>query len=312
MSHANTETSGGGLPPPPTGSDPKNTAPDPVGTFEEENPFDWRVKFRTDAVSQIEKWSKELGVSKFAIDAFVRDHMDGAIGYIKQVVFTPNAVRKPQRNRDTGDMELGPSQGWTPTTSEDFEQIWQAGIAYYSMQSGLNFANPPGKAGSGTGSRGPSAQDIRNMFDEDQLTDAANAIWQSRLVEEAPDARGMAKAYINEVVRTRGEQELDFETFILNKAKATSRWNLIYQNKPESQSEMAYIQPYVQAAQAAMGGAVGQNQDASSVAVGGAALGTDPAAFQQRLARTSANQNSQGFITGLEDRVRGVKDLLRG
>ncbi len=315
MSHADDGQSGGSTltPPPSSGtSDPKNTAPAVPGTFEEEYPFDWRTKFRTDAVSQIERWSETMQVSKFALDAWVRDHMDGAIGYIKENLFAYNSVRKPQFNEDKGVMELGPAQPWAPSTPADFEQIWNLGISYFAMESGLPFHQKPGSGSSGSGSRGPTAQDIRNMFDEDQLTDAANAIWQGRLVEEAPDARGLAKAYINEMVRSMGKKDLDFETFILNKAKGTSRHNLIYQNKPESMSHLQYIQPFVQAANQAMGAAGQVGQTASDVAVGGAALGADAGAFQQRLARTSGNQNSQGFITGLEDRVRGVKDLLRG
>jgi hypothetical protein len=113
-------------------------------------------------------------------------------------------------------------------------------------------------------------------------------------------------------VRSKGEKEIDFETFILNKAKADPRHKQIYRNKPQAMSELQYIQPYVQAAQQAMGGGQGREQAVGDVAVGGAALGASPDAFRQRLARTSAQKNSQGFIRGLEDQVRGIKDVLRG
>ncbi len=295
------------LPPPPAKEEEEERDTGP-GTFDEQYPFDWRTKFRTDAVSAVERWSKDFGISKFALDSFVRDNMQQALNYIQINVAAPAALNASRNRR--GEQIAIDVRPWTPSSVSDFEQIWNAGIARFSMILGFDLSQKSGKTG--TGSRGPTAQDIRNMFDEDQLTEAANSIWQSRLVEDAPNARSMAKAYINEMVRGRGEKKIDFEQFILNKVEADSRHKLIYSNKPEGVSDLAHIQPYVQAAMNAMGGTGGLGQQMSDVAVGGAALGASAGAFQQRLARTSANQNSQGFINGLEDRVSGVSNLLRG
>ncbi len=321
MSHSddNTATKQEGesalTPPPNSGGDDKVFTPPKQG-FEEVYPFDWRTKFRTDAVSMVEKWSEDFGISKFALDSFVRDNMDNALTFINANVISPNSLRGSRTSpHQTGRTERvgGHQRGrWTPQSPEDFEQIWNAGIAKFSMMLGFDLQQAKPDSSSGSGSRGPSSQDIRNMFDEDQLTEAANSIWQSRLVEDASDARGMAKAYINEMVRSRGERKIDFEQFILNKVEGDIRHDLIYSNKPEGVSDLSHIQPYVQAAMQAMGGTGGLGQQMSDVAVGGAALGASAGAFQQRLARTSANQNSQGFINGLEDRVAGVSNLLRG
>ncbi len=304
------------LRPPPSSSSEGKTFTPPKQGFEEVYPFDWRTKFRTDAVSMVERWSEEFGVSKFALDSFVRDNMDNALSFINANVISPNSLRGPPvGGHQTGRTELvgGHQRGrWTPQTPEDFEQIWNAGIAKFSMMLGFDLQQAKPSTSSGSGRSGPSAADIRNMFDEDQLTEVANNIWQSRLVEDAPDARGMAKAYIEQMVRSRGEQKIDYEQFILNKVNGSARHELIYSNKPSGISDLAHIQPYVQAAMQAMGGTGQLGSQMSDVAVGGAALGANAGAFQQRLARTSANQNSQGFINGLEDRVRGVSNLLRG
>jgi hypothetical protein len=61
-----------------------------------------------------------------------------------------------------------------------------------------------------------------------------------------------------------------------------------------------------------MGGSFGRKNEVSDVIAGGAALGASADAFRQRLARTDANRNSQGFITNLEDTMRGVSQVLRG
>lgn len=284
---------------------------DPPGAFDEDHPFDWRTKFRTDAVSAVEKWADDFGVSKFALDAYVRDNMQKALNYIQINVAAPNAMmqaRRPDGSIDTA--RLGP---WSPSSPADWDQIWRAGLASFSMQLGFDLSAPPQATGSGrSGSRGPTAGEIRAMFDEDQLTDAVNSLWQGWLVEDAPDARSIAKSYINEIVRTRGEQEIDFGTYVTNKIKKTPRHGLIYKNKPDGVSEQQFLQPYVQSATAIMGGGAGVKEAVADVAVGGAALGASGEAFRNRLRRTDANKNSQGFIRGLEDRVRGVSDLLRG
>ncbi len=308
---------GGGLPPPPiTGAKEEEEDKGPL-TFDEENPFDWRTKFRTDAVSAVEKWAEEFGVSKFALDAYIRDNMQLALDYINKNVMKPNSILAGRINKFEGGGQspftYRGEQNWVPETPSDWDQIWQAGMAAFSMQLGFDLSSPPSKANStGRGSRGPTAQEIRNMVDVDQLTDAANTIWQGWLVEDAPEARKLAKAYVDEVVRTKGENEIDFQTFITNKIKKTNRYGLIYQNKPDGVSEQQYLQPYVQSARQIMGGGQGQETAVSDVAVGGAALGASGDAFGARLNRTAGVQNSAGYISGLEDRVRGVSNLLRG
>lgn len=263
--------------------------------------FDWRVKFRTDAVSQIEKWADQFGVSKFALDAFVRDNIDGATDYMARFI-----------NVDEMGQPVTDVRRVTPMDVDEFQRAWEAGMAFFSARSGLDFANMGSTRGPGSGSRKPTAGEIRAMFDEDQLTESVNKMWGAYLVEDAPNARQIAKGFIDTVVATGGEQEIDFETFVLGKIRDTNRHKLVYRNKPEGQDELAYISPYTQAAQTVIGGGGRAGAAANDVAAGGAALGASADAFRDRLARTPEHQQTKGFISGLEDRVRGVKNVLRG
>ena len=268
--------------------------------------FDWKSKFRTDMVSQVEKWAAALGVSKFALDSLVRSNMDGAIGYITQSIFMPARQADVSFDGDVG--TVTPGAPWQPETGEDWDRIWNAGLLYFSALSGVDLAGI-GTGSRGSGRRGPTAADIRNSFDEDQLTDAVEKIWGAHLLEDAPNARGLAKQYIEAIVASGGQQEIDFQTFVKTRMEQTSRWQQLYQNKPEGQDPLQYIGPYLSMAQSAVGG--GRTQ-ANSLAAGAAALGASQDAFAQRLQRTDEMTGSTGFINGLEDRVRGVKDLLRG
>ena len=264
--------------------------------------FDWQTKFRTDVVSAIEKWADTLGYDKQALDPFVRDNIDGAIRYIVDNKYAPDPRDRISTGKSRAPMSLG-----------EYQKLWNAGLTYFSMLVGYPLMD---EAPTGTGRRGssgpsgPTAQDIRNQFDLDELTEAATNMWRSYLVEEPTEARNIAKSYVDAVVSTMGEEKLDFNTFVLNKIKGSTRYDLVYQNKPEGVSELQYIQPFLQSAAAVMGS---NNQEAlSDVVGGGAALGASSADFRGRLQRTRGNQQSTGFITNLENQMRNVKGVLQG
>lgn len=303
------------LPPPPT-TEKKDDAPEITGGVRrpEGDPlseFDWRSKFRTDMVSQVEKWADQLGVGKFELDSYVRSQMDPALNFITRSVFMQNRTNTIV---NLGDGVLGQQDGgeWRPETPQDWKQIWDAGIFFFSGKLGVDLENIGASRGRGSGSRGPSAADIRNSFDEDELTDAVQSLWGSHLFEDTSQARSIAKNYINAVVAGGGQKEVDFKTFVVNRMKKTPRWNLIYRNKPEGVDPLQYSQKYAQMAEAAIGGGAGNKKLLGSLAAGGAALGASQDAFAGRLQRTDAQRNSQGFINGLEETVRGVSQVLRG
>ena len=170
---------------------PGSTEEAKTGVEEEESTtlkedFDWREKFRTDAVSQLEKWSSDFGVSKFALDAFVRDNIDAAANYIMG----------KQRERQEGDFRSG-GRTTDRISANEFQRMWEDGMTYLSRVSGLDFDGLTPSRGPGSrGTRKPTAREIRSMFDEDQLTEATNKMWGAYLVEDNPNARAIAKSYI--------------------------------------------------------------------------------------------------------------------
>lgn len=161
--------------------------------------------------------------------------------------------------------------------------------------------------GGGGGGGGMSAQDIRNQFDVEQLANAAQGTWRSLLLDEMEDPRGVARAYIEQVVKTGGKQKMDFETYVIQRAKNTARYSAIYKNKPASMSEAQFLMPYFNAAQQM----VGSTDEAASLGIEGARVGASSAGFQARLARTDANTKSAPFISGMENRMRDVRKVFR-
>jgi len=283
------------------GDDPRSISDD----------LDWKTKFRSDAITAVEKWADDLGVDKFTLDAWVRSNIDGAVQWIQKTVVMPNRQSRTFVDPESGVMKQVPGGNWVPTTPGDWQQIWDAGLAYFGNGLGIDLTKTRG-GGSGSGSRGPSAADIRNSFDVDELTNAAQSVWQAYMWEDTPNARKMAQEYINTIVGSLGQKEVDFETFIRSKAEQTSRWNALYRNKPSGMDPKAYVGQYAQAALSVVGGSAGREQELSGLVAGGAGLGASADAFRNRLARTDANRNSTGFITGLEEKLRSVKGVLRG
>lgn len=264
--------------------------------------FDWRTKLRTDMVQLAESWAEDFGLDKFALDALVRDKIDGAINFVNKYVFQPRSTQ----------LGVGqPWEAWEPQNASDWQEVYDAASLFYSLEVGFDLSSAPASRGSGrTGAAGPTAEDIRNQYDEDELTDGVNKMWRAYLIEEAPNARAVAREFINNMVATRGEKAIDFETFVLQNIRNTSSYKRIYRNKAEGISEQQYIQPYIQAALQVVGG--GSQDIIQQVAGGAAALGTNPEAFRERLGRTDAARNSVGFMQRLEQEVGNVRNVLRG
>ena len=268
---------------------------------------DWRARFRTELTQMAKGWAEMFNQPVGPFQAWVLDGIDQAYA-----VMAPE-LRGSDVSFDTEE-GIGTVTPRKDPSVEQYKRAWRKGINHYSIQLGVDLLNLP-KAGSGRGSGGPrkpSAQDIRNMFDEKELTEAVKGMWGAHLLEDAPDAQGLAKQYIEAIVRTGGEKEIDFKTFVQERIKKTQRYQQIYSNKPEGMDDLEYIAPYVSAAQQAVGGGQGNKQMVGSLAAGGAALGASQDAFAGRLARTDAHTGSQGFINGLESRMREVNGVLRG
>jgi len=264
--------------------------------------FDWRHQFRKDSLSMLNSWANQFGYDKFVMESFVRDNIDRATNFMWER-HADRQLNNPEGDRSTDAIDMA-----------EYQRMWQDGMGWYTRESGLDFdgLGQTGRSGSGSGSRRPTASDIRNMFDEDELTEAAHKMWGAYLVEDNPNSRNIAREYINAIVASGGEQELDFQTFVLNKIRGDARHNMLYRNKPEGMDELQYISPYTQAATAAIGGGGRPGGTANDIASAGAALGSSASAFNSRLARAPEQQQSTSFINSLEQRVRGVRNVLRG
>lgn len=171
-----------------------------------------------------------------------------------------------------------------------------------------NLANAQDKSGrrGGGGGRGLSPADIRAQFDLDQLAMAVKNQWQGLLFDEPKNARAVAKAYVDAVVKNP-DQKLDFNTFVRGHIQKQPRYNMIYKNKPRGMSEEAYFQPYVAAASQYL-----RPNDVRDAATGAAQLGSSQQTFRERMSRDNAVTTSAPFISSFEKRMQDVAGVFKG
>lgn len=218
-----------------------------------------------------------------------------------------DAAGVPNNNR------LRQGSEYLTTTTEGFTQLLNHARQFFNMRiTGLDKWYQRGGMSTvnlnrDSGSRSLTPQEIRQKFDLDQLADRATALWRSYLLDEPTDARAMAKAYVDAVVDTKGEQVIDFDTFISKKVKDTTRYASVYRNKPESVGEQEYLQPYFQAASQVL-----RPENAAGAAIGGAQFGASAEAFGARLGRSNEVRTSAPFINSMEERMRSIGKVFRG
>ncbi len=194
-------------------------------------------------------------------------------------------------------------------TVEGFNQLKEAAVQWYSNVLPFNAGGGSFRGGGGGGGRRSLTPDeIKKQFDLDELAERATEIWRGILLTDDFDARGMARAYVDAVIAGKGEQRIDFDTFIRNKARETDRHASIYKNfKPGALSEEQYLQPFYAAAQQVL-----RPENAADVAIGGAQFGADSATFGARLRRSEEATSSAPFIGELETRLTDLNNLFKG
>lgn len=319
--------------PPPDTSKKKESAPEPI-TVEHPStlaPFpNWKKDLRDAVRLDLRSFARAAGAPSWYFDSWFDQNADNLMNWASQFVLTPDiqqAVRESTtfessmiERAPVGVNAMHPTADSVPDLSGLLDPFSPDGmgqlrnisanwLTQYVPGFGDFINNTSFSGGGGGGSRKPTAAEIRAQFDLDHLTRIAQETGRQYLVEDLDDPRAIAQAYVDKVVATGAEQDINYETFLINRIKKTDRWAQIYRNKPEGVNELNYIQPFAQSAMQALGGNRGQG--ISKVVGEGAALGGSAQSFSARLAKEDVVKNSSGFIAGLEKTMSSVSNILR-
>ena len=212
-----------------------------------------------------------------------------------------------------GDLKQQMGAHYYTQTQEGFMELTQRVWDFYNQRTSVDLGEYPtgditgGSRRGGGGRSGPTEADIRGQFDLDELAEVAANIWRGMLLTDDADTRGMAKAYVDAIVSSKGKKHIDFTEFVRGRAKQTDRYASIYRNKPDSLAEEQYLAPYFQSAMRVV-----RPGEADEIAIGGAQFGASSEAFAARLRRSEAATSSAPFINELQDRLSDLNRLFKG
>ncbi len=147
-----------------------------------------------------------------------------------------------------------------------------------------------GRRGGGGGGR------TQLVFDRDQLVRQASDFHRELLFEDPTGVEAVVDEYMNEANSfwmTEGGQK-DFQTFLLGRLEATSRYKELYRNKPDFMSAPEYLNQFI--------GTVGRFGLSSDTTRGlvetGARFNISQAALAERTERTRENRlRTQGTFS---------------
>jgi len=147
---------------------------------------------------------------------------------------------------------------------------------------------------------GGSGASVR--YDKDQLAEAIRDRWRTLLREEPADPYSLANQFISDANSAlRQGSTKDFETWVLNKIRATDKYTVLYGKKDPSQSEVDYLQSFLN-----ITGQYGlRASDANRIVKRGLKSGAAPASFAEQVAGSKA---VEGLGTG--DLSRRFANLL--
>jgi len=144
--------------------------------------------------------------------------------------------------------------------------------------------------GGGGGRTGPVAP----VFDRARLADSAVGIWRGLLLEEPGNVDRIVDEYVGRATSFLMNEggRLDFETFVLGKARSTAKYRTLYQNKAPGVSEQGHLAQYLDAYRR-LGLA---DRGMAEAVTAGAQSGASVQGFSERLERTpefmAANQGT--------------------
>jgi len=238
---------------------------------------------------------KELGINSTLARAHVTGNFSGLMSYLNRDIMTsPQAAKFYQ------------TQGLTSLINIAFKWFTNKIPALRGLDA---FTDPGGSSGGGGGGgSGMTAADIRAQFDLDQLSNEVSKMTRAYLLTEPKDPRGIARAFVEAVVANPA-QKLDFNTFVQGRLQADPRWSTIYKLKPKSMDPLQYVSQYTQAATQMLGSNSGV--DWSEQAFNAAGLGADPQAWNSRLQRSDRYTAQAPFVAKLQQRVSGLRHVLR-
>lgn len=268
--------------------------------------FAWATNLFTDLSTRFAVISDSYGISRYPLQNMLEGHYGAFLNFLDERVFRPaeawQGVGLSQSISGAG-MNMTPANRYEYFTksSPGYNYLLALAQTYFGrldnrIMDGFNLST-----GGGRGS-GLSAA----SFDIEELTQGAQNIWRGLLLEENPNIRSIAQAYIDQAVASP-DQRLDFTAYVRRRALDTARAKNIYRNKPPGMGEEEYIMQYYQAAMQISG-----PHGAEALAIGGAQMQADPYAFAARLQRTPEYQSSSTFINGIEERLRELSGVLGG
>lgn len=194
-----------------------------------------------------------------------------------------------------------------PNNPSAMGDLISQGLSFLNMKWGWGDLLAVGKTGGGGGGGGlGSSVNVRDRYDIDALARRANEMWQSHLLDEAPNPRQLAQTYIDQIA-SNPAKALDFESFVKRQMEATPMWKMVYQNKPDGVSPEMYMGFYANRVLQTIG--VGAS-DASALTRSQAAMGSSPDALAGRLQLHKNVQQSAGFLGQLEQKARSAREVL--
>lgn len=249
------------------------------------------------AVDQIKNSAKILGLSPDAYEGWFDSHRTRMVKEIMPAYFgwTGNAEYY-QRHPEELTVEH--------ITGLGNMAIWWLQKERPELQDGLNKPT----AGGGGGGRGRGGPTLKS-FDIDAMATEVSDMWRGWLLQDAPDPRGIARAYVNQVLGDP-DQALDFENYVRTRIEGSAQYQVLAKRKPEALSYPQFMQPYLQSALQVLG--PGQGTQVADIVGGGMQLASSPYSFGQRLQREDQVTQSAPFINRLEAQLRSVAGVFRG
>jgi hypothetical protein len=242
---------------------------------------------------EMETWLKQHNLNPIFASQWLDRNQSGLNHYLDPIVRMD--VIDPQNPEPGFQVILELARRWIESHSELFKGFADATLSNQARSGG-------------GGRRGPTAAEIRQSFDMNQLTDRVRQLWRAYLVEEPSKPFDVAKSYVDSIVRNP-EQKVDFDTYVKSIMFGTSMGKRLYKNKPAGMTEEDYMAPYAAIASQVLGGSQGTTY--RDTVQGGMALASDPNAYRARLDRTDAVMNSTPFFNKLGQRISGLRDIFK-